>query len=189
MVLFTALGLAQAGPIDAVELQVGDRSVAPPFGNVVPRGTVRPALRAIVETPGLTGPHLTLRPAGYVGGHVHPNAGSGWRIGAELIGRATAGPGPFAELRLGLGAVHALRGVALAFDDGVYREGVDPGRLGAELGFGLGAGVDLSRRTALPLALTVTYRWMGQTAWLPVIPVGPMSELGLGARWIVGGAR
>lgn len=186
MLLFTGWCLgARAGVVDAVEVVVGDHSVGPPFGNVVPRAVVRPVLGVAAERAWVAGRHAALLQSVRVSGYQSPNVGSGWRASTELSGRFTAGPGPFVEPSLAVGVADNWWADALRFDEasGAYVAAADPGRLGATVGFGIGAGFDLGRRTSVPLALVLAYRWFAQTAWLPVVPVAPKAELTVGVRW------
>jgi len=184
---FVFASAALAGPIDSIGVHLADHSVAPPFANVLPMGTLRPALTLEAERAIVEGRHLALLPGARLTGYHHANAGSGWRIGASLSGRWTSGPGPFAEAGLELGLAHTLFGRTLAFEDGRYEPGLDPGRLGPFGAFVLGAGWDLGRLTAAPVAVVASYRWLAHGGWLPVTGVGPKSELGLGVRFALGG--
>lgn len=187
--LFAAAALARPA-VDAVGVHLADHSVAPPFGNVLPSGTLRPAVTLEGERAWLRGRHLALVPAARLTGWVHPNAGSGWRLGAALTGRATSGLGPFAELGLEVGVTHTLFGHTLGFADGAYTPSGYPGRLGPHGGFALGAGWDLGRRTDVPAAVVATYRWFAHGGWLPATGgIAPKGELGLGLRWSLGAGR
>ena len=176
---------ARAAVVDAVEVTVGDHSIGPPFGNVVPRAVVRPVVGAAAERAWVAGRHAALLQSVRLSGWQSPNVGSGWRASTELTGRLTAGLGPFVEPSLAVGVADNWWADALRFDEvsGTYAAAADPGRLGATFGFGIGAGVDLGRRTSIPLALTLGYRWFAQTAWLPVVPIAPKAELTIGVRW------
>lgn len=181
------LALALAGPVDTLELSVGDHSVAPPFGNIWPRGAVRPTVLAGVGHLWVDTPAFDLVPAARGGIFVHPHAGSGWRLGPELAARVTAPFGPFLDTNVGIGVAHTMHGMGLRpTDDGGYEPARDPGRLGATLGFGLGTGFDLTRVSDVPLAVVVDYRWYGLVGWLPAVGVGPMADLTVGVRWFVG---
>ncbi|MCA9572280.1 MAG: hypothetical protein KC656_30785 [Myxococcales bacterium] len=142
-----------------------------------------------MERPWLDGPHLALHPVARLTAHAHRQAGSGVRLTAGLTGRATSGIGLFAESGLELGLQHTFWGRSLAFDEGAYASGTDPGRLGVAGGFVLGAGLDVDRLGGPPLSLVATYRWFVHGGWLPVLPVGPKSELGLGVRYVFGGGE
>ncbi|MCB9676682.1 MAG: hypothetical protein H6737_16310 [Alphaproteobacteria bacterium] len=167
-------------------VHLADHSVAPPFGNVGPTRPIRPALTLEGELHWLEGRYLALRPVARLTGSLHGHAGNGLRLTAGLTGRATSPFGLFGETGLELGASHTFWGPSLAFEDGGYTPSNDPGRLGVAGGFELGAGLDLERLDAPPLAVVVTYRWFVHSGWMPVLPVAPKSELGIGVRYTPG---
>jgi hypothetical protein len=182
--------LAQAGVVDAVEVDVANHSVAMPFDHLGRTTPLHPALFVRAEHHWLGGRVLGLHQDLHLGGFHDPLMGTSAMFGTDLTGRATASFGLMGEASLGLGVSHSFRARPVLKwndEDKTYAPATDFGRPGITGGFGLGLGYDFRRLTRTPMTLLVTYDWFGQSPWLPAIPVGPQGALGVGIRWTLGG--
>ncbi|MEN0066751.1 MAG: hypothetical protein AAGA48_31760 [Myxococcota bacterium] len=183
--------VAGAAPfIDAVEVEVGDHSVAFPFQNVVPRAPLRPAVT-------VGGQHLWLDrrfdvvQSVRVGGHAHPTAGNAIRLTTDLDLRWASGVGPVVEAGLGLGLHHVVRQrpILEQTTPGNYEARRGLGRPNLVLGAGVAAGFDLGDVSKAPLTILVDYHWWAQTGFLPSLPLGPQGTLSIGLRATLGSGR
>lgn len=193
MWLFALALSAAGGPlVDAIEADVGNHSVAMPFGHLARTGPLHPAGGLAAEHVWAGGEVLTLAQQVRIGGVRQGFLGTSATLGTAVLARVTAPVGPVAELGLGLGALSTwpVR-ERLTWDEqqGSYRPGSHPAQLGLSFGFDLGLGFDLSRVSALPLTPMLRYRWFAQSPFLPGLPLGPQGIVSLGLRWTLGGKR
>jgi hypothetical protein len=182
-VIFAAAVAAQAAPfVRAVELDVGQHSIATPFAQLARVSPFDPAVSLAAEHPWVRAGAFTLAQQARVGFAAHSFTGHTALVGTDLLARVTLPAGPMAELGLGVAAVDTWRSQVLVRDGESYVPATDKGALGAALGAQLALGFELGRVTPL-----VQYRWYAQTPFLPALPVGPHSNLSLGVRWSFGG--
>lgn len=180
-----------AALVDAVAVEVGNHSVAMPFGQLGRVSPIYPSVALSAEHRWVDRGVFDLAQDLRLGVRRHGVFGTSAVLGIDLIARFTASAGPTAEVGVGVGAADHWRArEVLAWDEeaGTWTPAPDRGRLGASFGFGLGVGVDLSRFTDAPVTALVAYRWSLDTGFLPALPLGPHGTLGFALRWSFGGA-
>lgn len=182
--IFAAALAAEAAPfVRAVELDVGQHSIAMPFSHLGRVSPFDPAVSVAAEHPWVRAGAFTLAQQARVGFAAHSFLGHTALVGTDLLARVTLPAGPMAELGLGVAATDEWGARPVLDRDGEsYVPEADRGSLGAAVGAQLGLGFAVGRVTPL-----VQYRWYAQTPFLPALPVGPHSTLSLGVRWSFGG--
>jgi hypothetical protein len=190
LVLVVCGGQAWAEPfVDAVQLGIGNHSVAMPFGQLGRFSPFYPAFELGAEHRWVSRGVFDLAHAASVGSWHHRYMGTSATLGTDLAARFTAPQGPLAQASLGAGLTYSWRSrPVVAWDEAqeTYVPSGDPGRAGFMAALGLAVGYDFGRVTDAPLAVSIDYVWLAQTPYLPGIDVGPQGILSLTVRWSFG---
>lgn len=174
--------------VHALEVAVGDHSVALPFASLAPAAPVHPAIRVGAQHVWMDR-RFDLVQTVRIDGRLHPLAGNAIGVGTDLDLRWTSGVGPLVEAGLGLALYQVVRQRAiLTLDEssGEYVSRRGPGRPSVAPGFDVAVGMDLGEISSVPVTLLLDYTWSVQTGFLPALPLGPQGTLSAGFRLPLG---
>ena len=178
--------------VDAAQVEVGNMSLALPFGQLTRFDPYYPAAFVGAEHRWLDKRVVDVAQVARFGGFRHGLFGTSMMLGTDTMVRATTGFGLAPEGGLGITVSDQWRAREVLRwddDDGTYAPSNDPGTLGVTLGFTIGLGLDLSELSGPPLTPYLAYRWFVQTPFLPALAVGPQGCTNIGIRWAFGGGE